>query len=80
MREAGVKLKSIRAGNTRFGEHHTPQKPGLYGWYRPGLYVRLNGDSGSEKIPAFVMAKALPGAGCFFAPKIAVLLLSFAVK
>jgi hypothetical protein len=27
VREAGVKLKSIRAGNTRFGEHHTPQCP-----------------------------------------------------
>jgi hypothetical protein len=27
VREAGVKLKSIRDGNTRFGEHHTPQSP-----------------------------------------------------
>jgi len=27
VREAGVKLKSIRAGNTRLGEHYTPQSP-----------------------------------------------------
>jgi hypothetical protein len=30
--------KTNRAGNTRLSEHHTPQRPGLYGWYRPGAF------------------------------------------
>ena len=38
VREAYVRLEADRAGNTRLSEHHTPQRPGLYGWYRPGAF------------------------------------------